>query len=827
MKKFESSAIGLASPTVAALGAFAKPRLIDQVAAVLNRLADAGWADLFATHGLDIRAVDLAEELARPVSVDRTASGFEDYAHEGCRGIEPGKPALSLVYHALASPRVIEYVDANGAVVPMREFPSLADIEWIEDYVYSTRHASLEDLRVLANGAHLAIVVYALEYRPAIGTVHSKHADLCFSRTGIARIGSEPARYLPEARGFLPFADDDHAVRVLPCRYAAFIAALVPGRRGEHGPLRFLEAEITPSAANASGGKEAGLAIAPTALQRRVADSERKFWIPLHKLFEGDECLRGRSLGLRLSANHRNEKIRRAHLRFLSLGHFGGWLEPDLKAHPFVITDGIAAFGTDAKDGSWLVVPQHRPRLVEPAEYKGKPLTYNVPKTDLAVEGTWRAYQSSLNLLPQVSGARNAPEYLHARHMMMDEGTMKNLNHEPGIVGKVNAGDYRALHYVDYTGDGWIDVECPELALEVPRRLPAYSIVSSPDFFPHVDQAALLEWTERSVQPTTLKILWSAPGVGRPEPLSDQRYAANLQLPGASFDPADDTMTAIVGGYGSGQGDQTRLDRPRYPRASTLPDGAAGVFAPGWDTSYDRQLESDADDTGDTLKPGVTFLTNYGLGSPFPEDSMLCAALSSFWPAVAPDITRTFAPGRSYATATPLTDEAIGLGAGEPWDGIRGPVVDRDKGVVEYKTLAYGDYVEAALNRNLNYGAIAHTTRDEYVARTLTMALVYNALGVETNEDKTLWSVLSFRSTDPKDPEYQDALAKTGRILSPEFAYRFELFKHFRGEGTTSPDPAKFDRRVLPLKETAVFYADPSIVLAKDGEDWTVHELRR
>lgn len=827
MKKFESSAIRLASHTVAAMDGFAKSRLIDQVAAVLARLADGGWADLFATHGLDIRATNLAEELARPLPVNWNAPGFEDFAHEGSRGIEPGEPALSLLYHALASPRVVEYVDAKGMAIPLREFPSLADIEWVEDYVYSARHASLEDLRALANGAHLAIVVYALEYRPAIGTVHGKHADLCFSRTGVARIGSEPARYLPEARGFLPFADDDHAVRVLPCRYAAFIAALVPGSRGEHGPLRFLEAATSPSSANVSGGKEAGLASTPTALQRRNADSERNFWVPLHKLFEGDECLRDRSLGLRLSANHRNEKIRRAHLRFLSLGHFGGWLEPDLSAFPFVITEDIAAFGKSAKDGSWLVIPQDHPHLVERAEYQGKALTYIVPKTDLAVEGTWRTYQSSLNLLPQLSGARSAPEYLHARHVVLDDGTLKNLNHEPGIVAKVNAGGYRALHYVDYTGDGWIDVECPELALEVPRRLPAYSIVSSPDFFPHVDQAALLEWTERSVQPTTLKILWSAPGVGRPEPLSDQRYAANLQLPGANFDPADDTMTAIVGGYGSGQGEQTRLDRPRHPRASTLPDGAAGVFAPGWDVSYDRQSESDADDSGDMLKPGVTFLTNYGLGSPYPEDSMLCAALSSFWPAVAPDITRTFAPGRNYATATPLTDEAIGLGVGDPWDGVRGPVVDRVRGVVEYKTLAYGDYVEAALQRRFNYGAIVHTTRDEYVARTITMALVYKALNVEANEDKTLWSVLSFRSTDPQDPEYQDALAKTGRILSPVFAYRFELFKHFRGEGAPSADSAKFDRRLVPFTETAVFYADPSIVLAKDAEGWTVHELRR
>lgn len=827
MKKFQSSVIANAWQVEATAGSAVKPRLIDRVAQALKRLANAGWAELFATHGLNILADNLAEELSRPLCVDWTAPGFEDFARESRQGIEPGQPSLSLVYHAFASPRVIEYIGDDGSVVPLRDFPTLSEIECVEDYVYAARHISLEDCRALADGTHLAIVVYALEYRPAVGTVHRKHADFCFSRTGVARIGSEPARYLPQARGFLPFADDDHAVRALPCRYAAFIAALAPGQRDGHGPLRFLEAQTTPSAASNSTGKEAGISAAPTALQRQVADSERTFWIPLHKLFEGDECLRDCMLTLRLSSNHRNEKIRRAHLRFLSLGHLGGWLEPDLSNPPFVITQGIAAFDTKVDNGSWLVVPEPHARLVEPAEYQGKPLTYIVPKTDSEVAGTWRTYQSSLNLLPQNSGARTAPEYLHARHVPQDDGTIKNLNNEPGLVSAVKAGGYRALHYVDYTGDGWIDVECPELALEVPRRLPAYSIVASPDFFPFVDQAALLDWTEQSVQPSTLKILWSAPGVSRPEPLSDQRYAANLQLPGASFDPTDDTMTAIVGSFRSGGGRQTRLDRPRHPRASTLPDGAAGVFAPGWDTSFDRQHESDADDTGDMLKPGVTFLTNYGLGSPYAEDSMLCAALSSFWPAVAPDITRTFAPGRNYATATPLTDEAIGLDGGEPWDGVKGPTVDRDKGIVEYKALAYGDYVEAALNSRFNYGAILHTSRDEYVARTITMALVYKALDIDKNEDKTLWSLLSFRAADQNEAEYKDALSKTGRLLSPKFAYRFELFKHFRGEGAPSDDPSKFDRRVLTLKQTAVFYADPSVVLAKSAEEWTVHELRR
>lgn len=53
-------------------------------------------------------------------------------------------------------------------------------------------------------------------------------------------------------------------------------------------------------------------------------------------------------------------------------------------------------------------------------------------------------------------------------------------------------------------------------------------------------------------------------------------------------------------------------------------------MAPGWDVSRDW------------LPDHRQHLATYGLGSPYPEDTKLCAALSSFWPAVSPDATREF-----------------------------------------------------------------------------------------------------------------------------------------------------------------------------------------
>jgi hypothetical protein len=794
-------------------------QLIDRVHAVCLRLAPLGWQDLLLHHGLNITAGNLGEELGRPLdAIDRLMPGFEDFAWEGSRGIEPGKPSLSLLFHALASPRV----DGSGRF-PLAGFPFSTEIEIVENYVYGARPPSIEELRVAVENAPLAIVAFATEYRPACDTIHRKHADACFARTGIARVGSEPARYLPRERGYMPFVDNDpHRVRVLPCRYAPYIAALLPGAKRGHGPLRFIEGG-SGAAEPIARTKDAGLEELAPALRnpRRVSDSSRNFWIPVHKLFDGPECIRGHDLTVRLSANHLNEKIRRAHLFFGANGHDAGWTEPDISESPFIFREGIAEFSSEADDGSWLLAPVPHSPVIKPAVYKKKPLTYLVPESTDAAR--WRPYQSSLNLAIKPSGARAAPEYLHARHKITKSGKLINLNKRANVIDIVRKGGYRALHYQDFTGDGWIDVECSALALEIPRRLPAYSIVATPDFFPTIKQSSLMDWTDQSVPSGLLGILWPE-NPGRPQALSDQRYAANLELPGAGFDPADDTMTAVVGQLGSGAGRLTRLERRKDTRATTLPDAAAGVFAPGWDVAFDRTSEADPDDTGEVTS-GITFLTTYGLGSPFMEDSKLCAALSAFWPAVAPDTARTYAPIPKYSSATPLTDDVIGLEKGPAWDGIVGPRVNSKSRTIEYPALAYGDYVEAALKHRFNIDKIARTSVDDYVARTLAMARVYSALDARNQLDKTKWALISFRKLDPGDADYRQACRRTKRTLHVQFAYRFEMIEHKDQRAGTGK---RFDKVYVSYDRIELLYADPSLVLHRqDNGTWTVHELRR
>jgi hypothetical protein len=192
--------------------------LLEEVRAVCDRLAPHGWAELLAAHGLDIAADDLGVELARQLTgIDRDVPGFEDFAAEGIRGVEPGIPARSLLFHALASPNVTAGADGHE----LGEYPTPAELASVENYVFGVRPPSLPDLFVRAAEAELAVVVFATEYRPSFQTPHQRHADLVFARTGVARVGTAPPRYDGRRRGFLPGVEGDpHGIRVLPARYA-------------------------------------------------------------------------------------------------------------------------------------------------------------------------------------------------------------------------------------------------------------------------------------------------------------------------------------------------------------------------------------------------------------------------------------------------------------------------------------------------------------------------------------------------------------------------------------------------------------------------------
>ncbi|MGH1542598.1 MAG: hypothetical protein ACRBHB_19405 [Arenicella sp.] len=807
-----------------------KKNILIETSKVLSRLSKSGWQEVFNQHGLDICADDLSKELLRPLdSINRDAPGFEDFAVTGKRGIEPGKPARSLLFHGLASPNVTSY-RRGGKSHKIKKYPTPADLELMENFVYGLKPFSLEDIRKSAEGASLSIVVYAKEYRPAINTVHQKHADMCYSRTGISRVGTSEAKYLEKARGYMPEdKSSGKKIRVLPCRYAAYIAALVNGKEYEHGPMRFItnNHNYNQNETNQDIDKTAGISVINNEevnRKRSVTDMDRKFWVPVHKLFSGKECLIGQDIDIQLTAKHFNEKIRRIHLMFGKLGHDGGWHEPDLSNSPFVFTEGIAHFASEDDVGPGLLMPVAHKSLVSIATYKkpgtkkSKILTFNVPVSDQIGSSV---FSSSINLPANSGGARFGPEYVHARFAVDYEGAKeKDLNELENVAGIVSKGGYRAKHILDYTGDGWIEAHCPSLNMEVPKKLAAYSVVTPPDYFVKVKQSGLMQWWEQSAPSSIKKTIWPQ-NPGLPETLADQRIAANIELKEAGFNGRDDTMTAIVGQLNVQGGTGGRIPPQHNYRNSMLTDGASGVFAPGWDVSIDQSIDPSGED-----EAVVTFFSTHGLGSPFPEDAKLCAALSSYWPAAAPDVTRTFQPSKRYATATPLLDSTIGQNGSEPWDGSYGPkIIDEEKRIIEYSNLDYSDYVKGALNNIFNHSEIGKIDHKDYLARTVVMARVYQSLNAITTADKTKYTVFSFTQAIPKqDKELQKALKKTNSKINNDYSYRFEIFEAL---DTPYTEGKPMDKVWVGYDKLQVIYADSITVLIRDKNgEWQATQFK-
>jgi hypothetical protein len=757
--------------------------LIQDVHVICTRLAPHGWAGLFNAHGLNITLADpedLARELAKPLpDIRRGIRGFEDFAEEGQQGIDPDHPARSLLYHAFASPNVT--VDADGN--DLTDFPTLAELDTVENYVFGVAPPTLEELRRRAvdpgapPGAPpvLAVVVFAYEYRPADQTCHKKHADLVFSRTGVARVGTHPPLYITRNRGFLPLVDGEpFGIRVLPARYAAYIAVRRKGSKALFCPLSFHEV-------GSQGSGDAD----------NLGDAGRNFWMPLHKLFPGPDCLSGlpEALRIELRSFHLNEKLRRIHLELGKPATSGGPPKDtgldgrSLDEPPFRFEAGIAELSGDPELGSGTLVPVPHPLVELARDREGRPVTFLVPRNP-------RHLSSSLMITGKRNGARPAPEFVNVRQRVNADGSVTDLNTLPDLEKVVERGGYRALHFIDHTADGWVEAACPQIddpALDLQGKHAAYSLVTAPDFFPTCDQREMTEWA--ATLPSSLRdSVWQVSPVN----LSEQRLPANLQLPGGRFDPADTTMAAIVPLLRKAPGGQTRPRSVDSLRHSPLPDDSAGVFDPGWDVARD-------------VTNNALHMAAYGLGSPFPEDAKLCAALSTFWPAVAPDTTRTLEPRPDQwppITVSPLTDEENGQAGNLPWDGTQGPSVITvgDRQFAEYPSFAYVDYVQSALLGKFSLALTSHVDAEQYQDRVLSMALVYQGLRRRPED----WLVLSFRTTTPGETELMKAQEEARATLSGR-VYRFEVF----ARSNSIASPAGPQKRRVEIADRRILFADP------------------
>lgn len=721
------------------------------------------WMQYLKAAGLDLAGVDertLVPRLLQSNDIDFGLPGLEDLARDTLRAIEPGDPARSLLYHVLASPLV------TPPEVPEKFYPTIGDLEIVENVIYSQDRPSVADLRLRAGTAPLAIAVFAYEYAPAIDTVHNHHADLCFSRTGISRIGNADPNYVAESRGFMPHRHKRTDVHVIPARFGVFIAMLRGGNRKTIGPEQF-----------------------------QAGDENRGFWVPLHKLFNGPECIDGLDLRLEIAAHHVNEKLARVHAALRREGVDTGWSGADLQLHPFRITGSLASF--DERQG--LLIPVPHP-LVEPARAKdGRYIGFPVPPNHPRQLGT------TCLQFPDTLEALQSPEYVHARHALIDgEIVDLGMRRDMDIGVIVGKGGYTAVNFVDYTADGWIEARCPALASEIPKRMPAYSILAQPDFFPLVKQQDLYEWWVNSAPAEIKNNIWPDTDA-RPSPLSSARLPANLALEGAHFDSKDDTITAIVGlDRVPGPACHIVLRRPR--RESTLSFRATNFFDPGWDSAQDFRRDANS--------PNGTFhLANYGLGSPYLEDTMLCAALGGYWPGAVPDITRSFAP-HHYPTVTPILNRDMG------WDHVPPPERVDDQ-TIQYVLPEYIDYVGSALRNQLPYSQFAETPLEEYIARTLAVARVFQALGASNAAARAKFAVLNFCPAN--DEELRQLEKATGVRLQAGCAFHLEM----ASVGSASQVDGRLDVHRVKIGPVELFLADTATVARRDGspDGWQVYKF--
>lgn len=760
----------------------AAPELQAQFQQLLRWMHATGWLQLVQRcTGLRIHPDDprlealLLQELG---PIDRVA-GLEDFG--GCRLIQPGDPAMSLLYHVLASPHVLLGGDAAQAGAS-DVYPDMAQIDLLENYIYARAKLAGEDF-----DRDLVLGVFAYEYRPARMTPHRDHADLVFARTGVARTGTEEANYNARRRSFLSETREASArgAAVTPARFALFLAERV----------------------------------AVTSVRRKTnswGDGERHFLLPLRKLSAHDPYLP--TSGIEFLESHRNEKLRRLALhedvrRTMPRGF-------DIERPPFLreSRSSTRAFtaGMQPGDGSLvriaavgasaLLTPVPGP-LVREAIQDGQRLRFLVPPTkeafgveDLSnrryttlklLDDAWARLREGIDFLfsdvvppfgswrrTGLRSPRNAPVFVNIRYRTDERGEIvEHLDRSnPEFERVIARGNYWAAMFEDGLCDGCIDVrlagtlrKTDDASLEAARRrlsslkvLPAFSVVAAPDLMPYVEPGDFYNRTEFFLE-------------GGPNTADGGRIRANphIRRPGSgerAFPsvPGDlverrvaDTITAVVCLHPekkTGSGSATRL------QTNTLPDNASNVFAPGWELTFARDHDAP-----------LPYFATFGLGSPFPEDMKLCAAANGMWPGSSPDAARTYfgdlEPVRIGAfserrppTAVPLTDEEIGLHPDSPavrehgrqaragWDGEHGPYLEigMDRAFsVNFADMRGSDYVQHALRGEFDFSILRGLSAAELVGRMDAMRRAIRVLpgGGEPQHTK-LWLVSAERVAD-------------------------------------------------------------------------------
>lgn len=690
---------------------------------LLDKLLTTPWQAVLAKHGVNAQT-----EFAAELTVDRTIIGFHDFSTDKAALIQPGDPARSLLYHCLASPAV-QPLDLDPS-----DYPTQEDLDLVENYIYSLVDISDQQRR------DLVAAVFAYEYREAAGTPHRMHADLVFSRTGIARVGNAPALYNPINRAYRLDAAVPHEVRVMPARYAAFLCERVKGNDLNGCCL---------------GGPQFG-------------DANRQFLVPIVKLFPGLRLDSFTYETVELFAFHFTDRLR----RLFSVGKLPNVNDADLSRPPYTRTsrNGGLLIDAELRGATLTVCSQPRPLVREVMVSSGDGIAQiqrgatEVPAKGPGIEAynenrrysTLRVGQKLFSAgLDYISAAiigvvaaneraflspRNCSEFINMRHRLTNAiDTVEDINltipAKTEFESLLDAGRYDIALYLDDICDGYVTAMYCGNGHEY-NVTPAFSVITAPDFFPYVGNLELKKFSGHFAE-------------GGPSALCEGRLGANARMTdpdtGAPVFTPDETIVAAV----------SRSPRRKYNAytdrlvdvPTALSDGASNVFAPGWDVTYGRDSVFSA-----------PYYHTAGLGSPFVEDAKLCAAANGMWAAASPDASRTFNRTKT-PTAIPLTDEELGLHPDSPgainrqptsgWDGEHGPFLVAEGGdvMVNFSDIMRSDYVSNVLSNSMSFDKLHAVGQAEMQYRLRAFALIIDRLdgpGAKVS-DSSHWLVV-FRS---------------------------------------------------------------------------------
>lgn len=720
------------------------PRLEADFKKLVIWLKENGWAaylhDALGVN-FDLKDAELKKELVKKLDNDRLTAlrhndkaGYDDFSGE--RLVQPGFPAYSLFFHTLASPRV----RPQG----IKAYPALAQIDLLENYIYALcSWKQLKSVYGITTNEDLVFAVFAYEYRPAFKTPHHAYADVVYSRTGIARVGDEPLHYDSLNRCFTNTPADagrEKHVATTPARYGLFLA-----RKVSNGSISLLTTG-THKGADSKDDRNDGC---------------KTFLQPVRKIFNDDLLVGGSEI--EFTETHKSVKLEKlVEIRNVTILHN---LKPTTRTSKHLI---VQCDKTRNTGSSFLVISKPE-GLIRPAQEGSRTLFFKVPHKEtteydnrfFTALSTQKVEDVELldgnndlgRIYNRYADPRNQPMFVNITNEADD--TLHNTFHaipkgnDSGFETKVNDGNYYAPLFEDSLCDGKVSAHVATLNLQKLKGLgahclPAFSIVTAPDFFPQVDPLDLVSFD-------------LAPGnsnesnfyEGGVASLATARIKPNPKMIDTDADKTSDTYLAVLSGSlknntGISPEMVKRYKDPvadrGYDISGFLPDVASSVFAPGWDVTY-----CSIDNTHDI------YIGTEGLGSPFIEDMKFCSALNGMWPATSPDAARTYQGGLEVKfrnpTAVPLLDVEIGICADSPagsghactgWDGEQGPYLQQkdNKWKVNFTDVGRADAVSNALNGTIDMSKLRKLRAAELISRMQCLKLCIHTLPTRNFNDE-------------------------------------------------------------------------------------------